>query len=215
MDTNSKADLYQRANLLAIITIFYNLIEGLASMGLGAADETLALFGFGVDSFIEVISAVGVWHMLGRIRTKGEESRDSFEQRALKITGSSFYILTVGLIASAIISIQQNHKPETTLWGIIISGISISFMWLLIRKKMKVGRALSSPAILADAACSKACLYLSLVLMVASIGYELTGIGSLDAIGALLIAFLSWKEGREAFSKAKGLACSCSCSCKS
>ena len=88
-------------------------------------------------------------------------------------------------------------------------------MWLLISKKMKIGRALSSPAILADAACSKACLYLSLVLMVASIGYELTGIGSLDAIGALVIAFLSWKEGREAFSKAKGLGCSCSCSCKS
>lgn len=215
MVKNNRERLYKMAHLLAIFTIAYNLIEGLASMGLGAADETLALFGFGVDSFIEVVSAVGVWHMLGRIRAKGEEGRDQFEQTALRITGGSFYALTVGLIVSAIISLQQNHHPETTFWGIIISGISISFMWFLIRQKMKVGRELSSPAILADAACSKACLYLSLVLMASSIGYELTGIGSLDAIGALLIAFLSWKEGREAFGKAAGLSCSCSCNCKS
>lgn len=206
-------DLYGKAHLLAVITIIYNLVEGVASMGLGAADETLALFGFGVDSFIEVISAVGVWHMLGRIRINGEEERDRFEQTALRITGGAFYILTAGLIASAVISMLQHHKPETTLWGIVISGVSISFMWLLIRQKMKVGKALSSPAILADAACSRACLYLSLVLMAASVGYELTGIGSLDAIGALVIAYLSWKEGKEAFGKAAGLACSCSCSC--
>ena len=52
--------LLARANLLAVLTIGYNLVEGVVSMALGAADETLALFGFGVDSFIEVISAVGV-----------------------------------------------------------------------------------------------------------------------------------------------------------
>ncbi|WP_439645243.1 hypothetical protein [Geotalea toluenoxydans] len=89
-------DLYGKAHLLAVITIIYNLVEGVASMGLGAADETLALFGFGVDSFIEVISAVGVWHMLGRIRINGEEERDRFEQTALRITGGAFYILTAG-----------------------------------------------------------------------------------------------------------------------
>jgi divalent metal cation (Fe/Co/Zn/Cd) transporter len=86
-------------------------------------------------------------------------------------------------------------------------------MWYLIRKKTKVGTALNSPAILADAACSRACVYLSVVLMISSIGYELTGIASLDAIGAILIAWLTFKEGREAFGKARGIACSCSCSC--
>jgi divalent metal cation (Fe/Co/Zn/Cd) transporter len=49
------------------------------------------------------------------------------------------------------------------------------------------------------------------VLLIASAGFELTGIGSLDAVGALLIAWFTWKEGREAFSKARGLACPCSC----
>ena len=111
------------------------------------------------------------------------------------------------------LNLVQQHRPETTLWGIVVALVSMSFMWLLIHHKTRVGTALNSPAILADAACSKACVYLSIVLLIASAGFELTGIGSLDAIGALLIAWFAWKEGREAFAKARGMACSCSCSC--
>lgn len=208
--TRQLAKLYARATWLALFTIIYNLGEGLLSVWLGAADETLALFGFGVDSFIEVISAIGVWHMLRRIRANAGKSLDSFEQRALRITGASFYLLTVGLIVSAGMNLYTEHRPETTLWGIVISLGSMSFMWYLIAQKTKVGRALDSPAILADAACSKACLYLSAALLLSSLGYELTGIGSLDAIGALLIAWFSWREGKEALAKARGLTCGCS-----
>ncbi len=213
MDRMEREKLLARANMLALVTIGYNLIEGLVSMWLGAADETLALFGFGVDSFIEVISAVGIWHMISRIRANGGGTRDEFEQRALKITGASFYLLAAGLALTGALNIYQQHRPQTTFWGIVVSLVSIACMWLLIRYKNRVGTALESPAILADAACSKACVYLSLVLLAASVGYEATGIGYLDAIGAILIAWLAWREGREAFAKARGLECSCGCSC--
>lgn len=209
-----KDKLYNRAHFLALFTIFYNLIEGGASVWMGAADETLALFGFGVDSFIEVISAIGVWHMLRRIRANEGETRDEFEQRALRITGAAFYLLSAGLVLTAGINLYDQHRPETTMWGIVISLLSVSFMWFLIRQKTLVGTALNSPAILADAACSRACLYLSAVLMISSVGYEVTGIASLDAIGALLISWLTLREGREAFDKARGMNCACSCSCK-
>lgn len=208
-----KEKLYSRAHFLALFTIFYNLVEGGASVWMGAADETLALFGFGVDSFIEVVSAIGVWHMLRRIRANEGETRDEFEQRALRITGAAFYLLSAGLVVTAGINLYDQHRPETTIWGIIISLLSISFMWFLIHQKTKVGTALNSPAILADAACSRACLYLSAVLMISSVGYEVTGIASLDAIGALLISWLTLREGREAFDMARGMNCSCSCSC--
>ena len=207
-----KEKLYLRANFLALFTILYNLVEGGVSVWMGAADETLALFGFGVDSFIEVISAVGVWHMLRRIKANGGETRDEFEQRALRITGAAFYVLSAGLLLTAAMNLYEQHKPETTVWGIVISLFSMSFMWFLIHQKTKVGTALNSPAILADAACSRACVYLSVVLMISSVGYELTGIGSLDSIGAILISWLTLREGREAFGKARGMSCSCSCS---
>lgn len=214
IDSSEQRKLYARAHLLAILTIYYNLVEGIVSVWAGAADETLALFGFGVDSFIEVISAIGVWHMIRRVRANNGETKDAFEQRALRITGGSFYLLTTGLVFMAIANIYQQHKPDTTRWGIVISLVSVSFMWLLIHYKTKVGKALNSSAILADAACSRACVYLSVVLLVASVGFELTGIGYLDAIGALLIAWFAWKEGREAFDKANGLNCSCACGSK-
>lgn len=82
-------------------------------------------------------------------------------------------------------------------------------MWVLIYFKVKVGRQLNSDAILEDANCTKACLYLSLILLLASVGFELTGIGGIDSIGAVLIAIFSFREGREAFEKSRGESCHC------
>jgi divalent metal cation (Fe/Co/Zn/Cd) transporter len=136
--------LIAKANHLAILTIGYNFVEGIVSMVIGGGDETLGLFGFGVDSFIEVISAVGIWHMIRRIRNNQGETLDSFEQRSLRITGGAFYALTIGLILMAVLNLVRQHRPETTLWEIVVSLVSMSFMWLLIHHKTRVGAALNS-----------------------------------------------------------------------
>ncbi len=204
-----KQNLYKRASLLAQITVFYNLVEGLVSVFFGAEDQTLSLLGFGIDSFVEVLSGIGIWYMVRRIRKNSEAHPGPFEKRALQITGISFYILAAGLIVTAGISIYQGHRPETTFWGIVIALISIFTMWALIHFKVKVGRQLGSEAILEDANCTKTCLYLSLILLVASAGFELTGIGGIDSIGAVLIAAFSFREGREAFEKSRGESCCC------
>lgn len=207
---NDRPSLYRWASALALITIFYNLVEGGVSVFLGLEDETMALFGFGLDSFVEVISGVGIWHMVRRLRQNNSAGPDTFERQALRITGSAFYLLTAGLALGATINLIQGHQPQTTFWGIVIALISIFTMWLLIRYKLKVGRELGSPAIIADANCTRTCLYLSLVLLISSSGYELTGFGGLDSWGALAIAWFSFREGREAFEKARGdLPCSC------
>lgn len=203
--------LFKTTLILAQITVFYNLIEGVISIFFGLEDETLALFGFGVDSFVEVVSGIGIWHMILRIRKNESENPDEFEKTALKITGSAFYLLTVGLLATAGHNLIKNHHPETTFWGIVISAISLVTMWLLIHFKVKVGKELNSDAILSDANCTKMCFYLSVILLVSSAGYELTGIGGIDSAGALLIAWFSYREGKEAFEKAKGKSCGCGC----
>ena len=176
----------------------------------------MSLFGFGLDSFVEVVSGVGIWHMIHRVRQNGGEKPDQFEQRALRITGTAFIVLTAGLAITCLVDLYRGHKPESTFWGIIISILSIVSMWLLIRAKVRVGKELNSSAILADAACTRACLQLSIVLLVASAGYKLTGIGGLDSVGALVIAGLCFREGREAFEKARtgSFACTCGGSCQ-
>lgn len=205
-----KDHLYRWARWLAWITIFYNVIEGVVSVYFGAADETLSLFGFGIDSFVEVISGIGIWHMLSRIKHRGENNKDKFEKTALKITGTSFYLLVAGLIVTGIYNLGINHKPQTTFWGIVVAVVSIASMSLLIYYKKKVGVALNSEALIADTNCTKTCLYLSIILLLASVGYQITGLGGIDSAGALLIAFFSYKEGKESFEKAKSdKYCSC------
>lgn len=208
--------LYSRATALALITIAYNIIEGLVSVHFGLEDGSMALFGFGVDSFVEVVSGIGIWHMVRRIRSSGSETPDRFEETALRITGTGFFVLAAGLSAASAVDLYRGHRPETTVWGIVVSVISIAAMWLLIRFKVKVGKELGSEAILSDAACTRACLQLSIVLLLASVGYELTGIGGIDSVGTFVIAGLCLREGREAFekAKAKSFACACGGACR-
>ena len=203
------ASLYRIASILAIVTIVYNILEGVVSIYFGVEDDTLALFGFGLDSFVEVISGIGIWHMIQSIQRKPETDPDRFEMTSLHITGTAFYLLSIGLTIGALLNLYHGHKPQTTIWGIVIATISISVMWILIRYKVKVGRQLHSEAILADANCSRVCLWLSCALLLASAGYELTGIGGIDAAGAIMIAIFSFSEGRESFGKASGETCHC------
>ena len=131
-------------NLNYIAKSGFEKIEGIVSVFYGLEDGTMSLFGFGVDSFVEVVSGIGIWHMLRRIRHNESENPDQFEQTALKITGSGFYVLTVGLSITAAIDLYRGHRPETTFWGIIVSVISIATMWLLIHYKVKIGKQLQS-----------------------------------------------------------------------
>lgn len=200
--TEENKKLYTTALFLALFTIIYNLAEGLLATWFGYEDETLTLFGFGVDSFIEMISGIGILHMVLRIRSFPDTHPDHFERTALRITGTAFYLLVAGLVTGAMLVIVTNQKPESTLWGVIISVISIVVMVALIRAKRNVGRKLSSEAILADANCTQVCVYMSLVLLAASGLYELTRLPYLDAAGSLGLAWFSFKEGKECFEKA-------------
>jgi len=200
---------YRYALWLGFFTVFYNLFEGLVSIFFGVHDEALTLFGFGIDSFIEVISGIGIIALVYRIRRNPDTPRSQFERTALRITGTSFYLLTAGLAATAIFNIVIGHKPETTLPGLIISLVSIAMMWALVSAKRKVGRVLDSAPILADANCTLVCVYMSLVLLAASLIYKLTGFGFVDSLGALGLIYFSFNEGKESFEKAKGLECEC------
>jgi divalent metal cation (Fe/Co/Zn/Cd) transporter len=200
---NSEQKLYKKAYWLSLFTIFYNVVEGIVSMILGYEDETLSLFGFGADSFIEVMSGIGIAMMLIRMKQNPDSPKSNFEITALKITGTAFYLLSTGLIAGIVLNIVNHNKPETTFWGIIISLISIVVMIWLMNAKISIGKKLHSDPIIADANCTKICVYMSLVLLVASLLYELTGFEFADVIGAAGLTYFSISEGKEAFEKAK------------
>jgi divalent metal cation (Fe/Co/Zn/Cd) transporter len=209
MPIPSEKKYFRIAFLLSLFTIAANIVEGLVSMAIGAQDETLALFGFGVDSFIEVISAAGIAQMILRIRRNPSAPRSRFEVTALRITGAAFYLLAAGLVLGAAINIAAARAPESTLWGVVISLVSISVMTGLVAAKRHVGRRLDSAPILADANCTLVCIYMSIVLLASSGLFALTGFGFLDSLGAFGLAWFSFREGRESFDKARGRECGC------
>ena len=210
LHSNSEKRLYNLAFWLALFTILYNLAEGVVATVLGYEDETLTLFGFGIDSFIEMISGMGIMYMIIRIRKNPDSLRSDFEKTALRVTGFSFYFLVVALTTSALLAVYLGHKPMTTFWGVIISLISIAVMLGLIYGKIKTGKELHSDAILADANCTKVCIYMSCVLLASSAIYEITGFAYADAIGTLGLSWFSFKEGQECFEKARtGKDCNC------
>jgi len=202
---------FQYALLLGVFTVLYNLGEGVVSVAFGLEDETLALFGFGIDSFIEVMSGLGIIAMIVRIQRRPDLPRSTFERTALRITGASFFLLAAGLFITAVSNVVTGHKPDTTVSGVIISVVSIVVMWALVALKIKVGRALDSAPILADANCTKVCIYMSVVLLASSLLYAITGIGFVDSLGALGLIYYAVQEGREALEKARHADMLCAC----
>ena len=104
---DSEKKLYKQAYWLSLFTIFYNIIEGVVSMALGYEDETLSLFGFGADSFIEVMSGIGIAIMIMRIRQNPNSHKSKFEVTSLKITGTAFYFLAAGLFTGIVLNLIQ------------------------------------------------------------------------------------------------------------
>jgi divalent metal cation (Fe/Co/Zn/Cd) transporter len=199
------AKLWQNAMFLAILTIVFNIAEGAVSIWFGVSDDMLTLFGFGVDSFIETVSAIGVAVMIIRIRNNPGTEKTKFEITALKITGWCFYALAVILAIGAVFNMVQGHKPESTIAGVIISLLSIASMLGLIVAKKRLGMALSCPPLIADANCNLVCVYMSLVLLVASGAFALFHLGWIDTAGTAGIIFFSVREGRESMERAEAL----------
>ena len=198
----------RRALGLSALTIAYNLVEGVVSMAFGWADESIALFGFGADSFIEVASALLVlWKLLDH----GNLAR---ERKATLAIGCLFLALATGIAGGAILQLAIRRHPPTTVPGLVISTLSLAFMVFLWRAKLLVAQALDSATLKAGAACSLACIQLSAVLFSGSLLFLLLpALWWVDAAAALGLAVLIGKEGLGMVRAARSAAFTGGCGC--
>lgn len=194
--TKEVTKLIAIARRLAWFTIGYNLLEGVASIIFGISDDSISLFGFGLDSFIEVFSAVIILWRLGREFTHREYPAALRRERlSTRGIGILFLVLTaVILITSGYRFINRIH-PDTAFPGIVVSILSLSFMFFLYKAKLSVAEKLNSKSLKSDAVCSLACIWLSVVLLAGSGVYYLSRIWWVDSLAALIIAGLILREG--------------------
>lgn len=210
---------YQRqvrwATTLSWFTISYNIVEGVISIFLGISEGSMALAGFGGDSLIEVASAsLVLWRFRGDFDV-GSKLAIEKEKRATFGIGILFILLAVITVLAASANLFSKVPPDTTLPGLIVSVVSLSFMFYLWTSKKKVAIALNSATMAKDASCSLACIKLSFILFAGSLVYMMMpSLWWVDSAAALLLSIFIGQEGWETVmaTRKKNFMGGCGCS---
>jgi cation diffusion facilitator family transporter len=196
--------LHRRALRLEYFTVGWNLIEGVVAIGAGLLAGSVALIGFGVDSSIEVISALG---LLWRLRKAGPDAtvaeERGAERRALYVVAATFFLLAAYIAYEAEMALLGREEPDRSAVGLVLSVLSLAIMPVLAYGKQRTGRELGSRALVADSVETWVCSYLSLALL-AGVGlHELFGWWWADPVGALaMLPVIVW-QGWETLGEAR------------
>lgn len=198
--------LSRRALLLSWFTVAYNLIEGVLSILAGGMASSIALVGFGLDSFVESISGgIMVWRFSRTHLSESEEKR--VEARAVKLVGWSFFVLAAYVLFAAVKKLATRAAPMPSLFGIIIAAASLVVMPVLYLAKQRTGRRMDSRSLLADSRQTLACLFMSLALLLGLLANRLFGFWPADPVVGLSIGAWLVREGIETLKR--GRLCSC------
>jgi divalent metal cation (Fe/Co/Zn/Cd) transporter len=188
--------LVRRGVWLAWFTIAWNSIEGIAGIASGIAAGSIALIGFGIDSYVEVFAGSVILWRLAKDR-HGEELSEAAERRAIRLIAATFLALAVGVGIESIRKLATGAEPETSWFGIGLALVSLVVMPLLARAKRRVGEQLGSRAVTADATETTLCVWLSAIVLVGLGVNALFGWWWADPIAGLGIVYVAGREGVE------------------
>jgi cation diffusion facilitator family transporter len=196
--------LHRRALWLEYSTVGWNVVEAVVAIGAGAVAGSVALIGFGADSAIEVISAVG---LLWRLRKAGPHAavneESAAEKRALYVVAVTFFVLAGYITWEAVRSLISREPPLTSPVGIILAVLSLLVMTGLASVKQRTGREMGSRALVADSKETWVCSYLSLTLLLGVGAYAVFGWWWADPVGALaMLPVILW-QGWETLAEAR------------
>jgi len=187
---NPGAAIVRRGRRLEYLTIGWNSLEAIISIGAGIVAGSIALVGFGIDSVIEVSSgAVLLWRLV---------SGEHREQLALKLVGFSFLALAAYVAIDALTTLWFREAPEKSYVGIGVAILSLIVMPLLASAKRKVASSIKSQAMHADSRQTDICAYLSAILVLGLGLNALFGWWWADPLAALAMVPIIAKEGIEA-----------------
>ncbi len=184
---------------LEIFTIAYMIFEAVAALGIGFATRSVSLETFGVDSLIEIASALALlWRLRAEQRGEDDARVEQIEWRAARFVGVSLLALAAYVLVQSIIGLSTRAQPETNVWGILLAVSSLIVMPLLARLKLRAADRIGSRALHADAYETVACAYLSLTLLVGLAANYFFGWWWADSVAALIMIPIIVKEGLEA-----------------
>jgi divalent metal cation (Fe/Co/Zn/Cd) transporter len=195
-----RAPLVRRALHLEYATVGWNVVEGVVAVGAALAAGSVALLGFGVDSFVETASgATLIWRLRAERGIHDHAAIEQLDRRAHQLVGVSLFLLAGYIALDAGHSLWTGERPAGSWVGIAVTALSIGAMWWLARAKRKSATALGSRALAADSFQTTACFWLSIITL-SGVGLNaLFGWWWADPAAALAMTPLLAREGREAW----------------
>lgn len=201
MTAATRVRLLERGLRLEYLTVGWNIAEGLIAIGAGVVAGSIALIGFGVDSFVETMSGlVLIWRLRAEANGAADEERiEQIERRASRLVAVSFLILAAYVAFEAVRTLAAQDQPDASPVGIALTAVSLLVMLWLARAKLDTGKALGSRALIADSHQTFACWYLSATTLAGLALNAVFGLWWADPGAALVIAVFLVREAREAW----------------
>lgn len=196
----SRPRLIGQALRLEYVTVGWNIVEGLIAITAALAASSVALLGFGIDSFVETSSgAILIWRLRAERAARDHCAIDKLDRRARRLVGLSLFALAAWVVFDATKALWLRERPQASIPGMILLAVSAVVMLWLARAKRKAAKALGSRALESDSFQTTACWWLS-VTALAGIGLNaIAGWWWADPVAALGMTFFLAKEGREAW----------------
>ncbi|MGH2720061.1 MAG: cation diffusion facilitator family transporter [Actinomycetota bacterium] len=202
VETPSAPDLpsqpARKAVRLEQATIAYNVAEGVVAVTAGFIAGSISLVGFGFDSWIEVATAAVVLQRL-RAGIRSGSVDETKVRRELRFVAVTFFVLAAYVTIEGVRDVLARATPDVSPVGIALTGLSILVMPLLARAKRRAGEQLRSQLVIADAAETKLCAWLSVSTFAGLVAYSLVGWTWIDPVAGFAIAVFAVAQGREAW----------------
>ncbi|WP_277207225.1 cation diffusion facilitator family transporter [Isoptericola croceus] len=208
LERGTTTALTRRGLRLARLTIAYNVVEGVVAISAGVAAGLVSVIGFGLDSGIETVAAVLVALRLSARLRRGGEAPDAAEpdpselrreHRTLRLVAATFFLLAAWVTVEGVRALIAGEVPETSPVALGVLVASLVVMPVLAAAKYRVGRALGDPLILADAAETRVCVWLSVATLTGLLAFWWTGAAWIDPVAGFVVAAFAVREGLEAW----------------
>ncbi|WP_392342512.1 cation transporter (plasmid) [Leifsonia sp. P73] len=185
--------LHRRVRFIVAFTISYNVIEAIVAVWAGTVASSAALIGFGLDSVIEVLSALAITWQFTR------KDPERWEKATVRAIGIAFFALAAYVLVDSILSLTGIQEVDHSPVGIALTALSLIVMPILAWFEVRTGRELGSKSVQADAKQLILCVYLSGTVFIGLVLNSLFGWWWADSIAALIVAVLAIREGIEAW----------------
>jgi divalent metal cation (Fe/Co/Zn/Cd) transporter len=191
--------LLRRGLLFEYLTLGWNVVGTAVVIAAAISARSVALAGFGLDSFVEIgASIVVIWQLRG--------IQDKREQRALRLISVAFFALAIYILVQSATTLLLRVHPGSSPLGVLWFGLTFAAMMALASGKHTTGIALNNQVLKSEARVTLVDAYLAGSVLIGLVLNTLFGRWWADPLAGLIIVFYGFREGFHAWREAAAAA---------